>query len=123
MPGVLWQIRTLGHSCTGNCICTKNEKGYPDVNPECRVAGHAGSVNSIVFSTDGTQIVSGSSDGLVKIWNAESGAEVSNALRLSFAKVCFGSVHVECVGESCDSLFKIWDAVDADGVTGFVGVR
>jgi len=71
MSGVLWQIRTLGHSCTGNCICTKDENGYPDVNPECRVAGHSSSVESIVFSPDGTRVIS--SGDTMKIWDIETG--------------------------------------------------
>ena len=30
----------------------------------------------IAFSRDGKRVVSGSDDGLVKIWNTETGAEV-----------------------------------------------
>ena len=52
--------------------------GEPDVEgtPECSVQGHSGGVNAVAFSADGKRIVSGSTDGLVKIWNAETGAEV-----------------------------------------------
>jgi WD40 repeat protein len=39
--------------------------------------GHSGEVNSIAFSSDGKRIVSGSHDMLVKIWDADTGAEVS----------------------------------------------
>ena len=42
------------------------------------MAGHSGTVNSIAISPDGKRVVSGSDDNLVKIWNAETGAEVSS---------------------------------------------
>ncbi|KAK2469157.1 hypothetical protein H9L39_19255 [Fusarium oxysporum f. sp. albedinis] len=36
--------------------------------------GHGGSVNSVVFSTDGQRLASGSDDNTVKIWDAATGA-------------------------------------------------
>jgi WD40 repeat protein len=44
----------------------------------CTLRGHTGSVNSVAISRDGKWVVSGSQDHLVKIWNAATGAEVSN---------------------------------------------
>ena len=46
-------------------------------NPECPVAGHTDEVNSVDFSPDGKQFVSGSVDSQVKIWDTKTGAEVS----------------------------------------------
>jgi len=40
------------------------------------LTGHSNVVNSAAFSRDGKWIVSGSEDTLVKIWDAETGAEV-----------------------------------------------
>ena len=71
---------TIGHTCTGSCICAKQDQDEgPKLvfNPECAVKGHSGSVNAVAFSSDAKQIVSGGFDMLVKIWNAETGAEVS----------------------------------------------
>ena len=42
------------------------------------LVGHCSFVNSVAFSLDGKFIVSGSNDNLVKIWDAATGAEVSN---------------------------------------------
>ena len=47
------------------------------------LTGHSDTVFSVAFSPDGTRVVSGSADKLVKIWDAATGAEVS-----SFAGVC-----------------------------------
>ena len=44
------------------------------------LTSHSGEVNSAAWSSDGKWIVSGSDDTLVKIWNADTGALVSNVL-------------------------------------------
>jgi len=54
------------------------------------LSGHAGSVTSVGFSADGSKVVSGSDDGTVKIWNADSGeviqtlsGEIDNCVQYS----------------------------------------
>ena len=42
------------------------------------LTGHAGWVLSVAFSRDGNHIVSGSSDSFVKIWDTETGSQVSS---------------------------------------------
>ena len=44
------------------------------------LTGHSSSVFSVAFSPDGTRVVSGSDDMLVKIWDAATGAEVTSSL-------------------------------------------
>ena len=46
------------------------------MNPKCKRTGHAGGIGSVDFSPGGKWVVSGSADGLVKIWNTATGAEV-----------------------------------------------
>ena len=79
-------MRTFGHTCTGTCICTMEEdeigEGGFVWNPECPVAGHSRRVYSVDFSPDGKQFASGSDDHLVKIWDTETGAEVSSFVGL-----------------------------------------
>ena len=72
----------MGHTGKGSCICKKKWVGGTfavpgGVNPECTMTGHSGPLNSVAFSVDGRWIVSASDDSLVKIWNSETGAEVS----------------------------------------------
>jgi len=43
----------------------------------CTLTGHTKLVIVVAFSPDGRRIVSGSHDNLVKIWDIESGLEVS----------------------------------------------
>ena len=47
-----------------------------------KLAGHSGPVDVVAFSPDGNRVVSGSHDNLVKIWNTETGAEVSSFVGL-----------------------------------------
>jgi WD40 repeat protein len=42
----------------------------------CTLTGHSGGVICVSFSPDGTRVVSGSHDQLVKIWDAVTGVEV-----------------------------------------------
>ena len=42
--------------------------------------GHTSEVLSVAFSPDGTRVVSGSLDRLVKVWDVETGAEVGSVL-------------------------------------------
>ena len=41
------------------------------------LAGHSGCVFSVAVSTDGKRVVSGSVDMTVKIWDVETGAQVT----------------------------------------------
>ena len=45
--------------------------------PVCTLRGHSGSVYSVAFSPDGKHVLSGSDDETVKIWDAQTGKEVS----------------------------------------------
>ena len=51
----------------------KPQGRYPGL---CTLDGHWSHVRAVAFSGDGTRVVSGSNDGRVKVWNADTGAEV-----------------------------------------------
>jgi len=53
------------------------------------LAGHFELVLSVAFSADGKRIVSGSEDGLVKIWDAATGAQVSSFVAVLCGEVLF----------------------------------
>jgi len=54
------------------------------------LTGHSDYVRSVAFSPDATRIVSGSADKLVKIWDAETGAEVGIFLVVFWRWWCGG---------------------------------
>ena len=43
----------------------------------CTLRGHSGPVYSVAYSPDGKHIVSGSQDETVKVWDSQTGKEVS----------------------------------------------
>ncbi|KAJ1467516.1 WD40-repeat-containing domain protein, partial [Baffinella frigidus] len=76
------------------------------------LAGHSAFVHCVAISADGTRVVTGSNDTLVKIWNAETGAEVctlkGHTDKVRF--VAFSRDGTRIVSGSYDHLLKIWDA-------------
>ena len=69
------------HDCRNGCICSKENEGEWNekiiLNPQCPLTGHSGSVFSVAYSPDGKHIVSGSNDLTVKVWDSQTGKEVS----------------------------------------------
>jgi WD40 repeat protein len=106
----LWSVYkhqrlSLGNS--SNCI---EETWSPCVQT---VDGHFGSVLCITFSPDGSQIVSGSSDNNLRIWDAVSGAHL-NTLEGHFdsvLSVAFSPDGTHIVSGSNDKTLRVWDAV------------
>jgi len=56
----------------------------------CTLTGHSREVHSVAYSPDGKHIVSGSADNTVKVWDAQTGKEVS-------VLVCHRSIICCCV--------------------------
>ena len=52
----------------------------------CTLTGHSDCVYWVAFSPDGKRVVSASWDTLVKIWNAETGAEVRSFVGFVYEK-------------------------------------
>lgn len=46
------------------------------ISPRLTLAGHTGSVSSVVFSPDSRRILTGSEDGTAKLWDAATGREL-----------------------------------------------
>ncbi len=81
--------------------------------------GHAGSVNSAVFSpTDGKQVVTASDDGTIKIWDVASGV-VRKTLRGHSAAVQHAAYSPDgrrIVSSSRDKTTRVWDAATGESL-------
>ena len=74
--------------------------------------GHTGAVNSVCFSPDGEQLVSGSNDASIKIWDATTGELVNELLGHSDGvnSVCFSPDGSRIASASFDKKVKVWNS-------------
>ncbi|KAF7333400.1 WD-REPEATS-REGION domain-containing protein [Mycena venus] len=75
--------------------------------------GHTDSVNSVAFSPDGRHIVSASDDHTLRLWDAETGAQIGDALEGHTGGVTFMAFSPDrrhIVSASDDHTLRLWDA-------------
>ena len=79
--------------------------------------GHTGGVNSVEFSSNGTQIVSGSDDQSVRVWDVFTGVQVKVLKGHTGAvySVAFSSDNMQIVSGSFDQSVWVWDALTEIG--------
>jgi WD40 repeat protein len=75
--------------------------------------GHSGSVKSVNFSPDGKQVVSGSRDNTVRLWDAATGALLQTLEGHSdcVRSVAFSPDGKQVISSSYDKTVRLWDAV------------
>ena len=78
------------------------------------LTGHDARVNSVAFSPDSQRIVSGSSDGTLRLWDAVTGLPVGHPLRslggFIIITVAFSLDGRRIVSGSDDGTIRLWDA-------------
>ncbi|CAE7152603.1 unnamed protein product, partial [Rhizoctonia solani] len=77
--------------------------------------GHTRSVWSVSFSSDGTRLVSGSSDATIRVWDVERGMTVVGPLEghsHSVYSAAFSPDSTQIVSCSLDRTIHLWDARD-----------
>ena len=73
-------------------------------------------INSVMFSQDGSRVVSGSDDAMVKIWNATNG-ELEAELKGHAARVwsvAFAQDGIRVVSGSDDATVRIWNTMTGE---------
>ena len=81
--------------------------------PHLKVHGHEGLVSSVAFSPDGSRIVTGGGDGNLRLWNAETGAElrVMRGHDDLVRSVAFSPDGTRIASGGDDGTLRLWDAV------------
>ncbi len=74
---------------------------------------HESSVNAIAFSPDGLWTASGSADGVVRVWDAETGTEIAQMTHeggVSVTGVAFSPNGERVVSGGTDGTARVWNA-------------
>ncbi|KAH7918354.1 WD40 repeat-like protein [Leucogyrophana mollusca] len=77
------------------------------------IQGHKGWVLSVVFSPDGTHIVSGSDDKTIQVWDTSTGTQVLPPMQGhqgAVLSVAFSPDGTHIVSGSDDKTIRVWDA-------------
>ncbi len=87
---------------------TFNQAGGPLVRT---LSGHAGGVISVAITPDGKQVISGSSDGTLKVWDIASGKELRTLTGYSsnIRSVAITPDGKQAISASDDKTLKVWD--------------
>jgi WD40 repeat protein len=97
-------------------VCTGQLKSWPA--PSSVWLGHSGHVNSVAYSPDGRNVVSGSWDKTIRIWDAKTGAAVGQPLEghtRGVSSVAYSPDGHNVVSGSQDTTIRIWDASSGMG--------
>jgi len=79
--------------------------------PNLTLRGHTDAVLCAAFSVDGKHIVSGSIDGTIRVWNAQTGNPVLGPLKMRVGCVAFSPNGRRIASGSRDMTVLVWDAV------------
>jgi WD40 repeat protein len=90
-------------------LVNSNASTTPHTQPD----GHARPICSVVFSTDGSQIISRSWDNTVQVWDAVSGAHkhTLEGHTANVTSVAFSPDSSQIISGSSDYTVRVWDAI------------
>ena len=102
----------FSRECTrGIKMRTGNLLSWPA--PPLKWTGHTGVITCVRYSPNGCRVVTGSRDKTIRIWDAESGAVVGEALtghNGAVWSVAYSPDGRHIISGSRDSTIRIWDA-------------
>jgi WD40 repeat protein/serine/threonine protein kinase len=100
------------------------EIGYAP-GPRQRIFGHTDEVNAVAFSPDGTQVITGSSDHALIIWDSNTGAQIGRwmAHEDPIVTIEFSPDGTKLLTGSSKSELFIWDVASGEVIRRIEDVR
>jgi len=88
---------------------------HTQVDHQLLQLAHAGEVNAVAFSPDGTRLATGSGDGTVRVWDVRTGEPQLEVAHAEFVlSVAFSSGGTRLATGSGDGTARVWDAVTGE---------
>lgn len=86
--------------------------------------GHTDNINTVAVSPDGTQVVSGSEDHMIRIWSISTGQQMGDALighNCRILSVAFSPDGTRIVPGSVDATIRIWNSIAGEAISQPIG--
>ncbi|GAX43040.1 WD-40 repeat protein [Tolypothrix sp. NIES-4075] len=95
----------------------------PKIHEQNRLEGHNNSVNSVSFSPDGKTLASASDDSTIKLWNVDTGKEITtlHGHTQPIRSITFSPDGKTLASASVDSTIKLWNLDTKKVITTFNG--
>ncbi len=96
-----------------------------NIREQNRLEGHRDSVNSVAFSPDGKTLASASTDNTIKLWNLDTGKEITTLSGHSdrVNSVAFSPNGKTLASASTDKMIKLWNLDTGEEITTLSGHR
>jgi len=87
--------------------------------------GHTDRINSVVFSPEGSKIISASRDNSIKLWDVATGKEIMTfkGHKGDINSIAFSSDARSFISGGSDGTVRLWDIKTGEGISQFISLK